>query len=382
MKRLSILGCTGSIGKNVLRIVEAFPDRFCVSALAGGANVELLAEQVKRFSPKIVVVKDDSLAHLLQERVSDSQVEIFHGPKGYETAATLESVDMVVSAMVGSAGLLPTLRAVEHGKPVALANKESLVMAGGLLMGKARKKGVPIVPVDSEHSAIFQCLVGNRRQDLKHILLTASGGPFFNNTQQSLDEITPEAALRHPNWKMGPKITIDSATLMNKGLEVIEAKWLFDVALDDIRVVIHPESIVHSMAVFKDGSVMAQLGIPDMRVPIAYALSYPERLPLDVPAPDFPLLGALTFQEPDMGRFPCLGLALQACRAGQTYPVVLNAADEVAVDAFLNNRVSLGRIPRVIEETMGKHEPVTNPELSDILSVDAWARRTAEENLL
>ena len=381
MKRLAILGCTGSIGRNVLRIVEAFPDRFCVSALAGGANVELLAEQVKRFSPKIAVMKDDRLAHLLQERISGSRVEIFHGPKGYETAATLESVDMVVSAMVGSAGLLPTLRAVEHGKPVALANKESLVMAGALLMGKAKKNGVSIIPVDSEHSAVFQCLVGNRRQDLQHILLTASGGPFLNNTGQSLDGITPEAALRHPNWTMGPKITVDSATLMNKGLEVIEAKWLFDLALDDIRVVIHPESIVHSMVVFKDGSVMAQLGVPDMRVPIAYALSYPERLALDVPAPDFIGLRALTFENPDMDRFPCLGLAIQACRAGRTYPVVLNAADEVAVDAFLNNRVGLGRIAGILEETMGKHEPVTNPELSDILSVDAWARRTAEEHL-
>jgi 1-deoxy-D-xylulose-5-phosphate reductoisomerase len=381
MKRLAILGCTGSIGRNVLRIVEAFPDRFCVSALAGGTNVELLAEQVKRFCPKIAVMKDDRLAHRLEKRISGSRVEIFHGPRGYETAATLESVDMVVSAMVGSAGLLPTLRAVEHGKPVALANKESLVMAGALVMGKAKKNGVPIVPVDSEHSAVFQCLAGNRRQDLEHILLTASGGPFFNNAGQRLDAITPEAALRHPNWKMGPKITIDSATLMNKGLEVIEAKWLFDLALDDIRVVIHPESIVHSMVVFKDGSVMAQLGVPDMRVPIAYALSYPERLALDVPAPDFTALRALTFENPDMDRFPCLGLAIQACRAGRTYPVVLNAADEVAVDAFLNNRVGLGRIAEVLEETMGKHEPVTNPELSDIFSVDAWARRTAEEHL-
>jgi 1-deoxy-D-xylulose-5-phosphate reductoisomerase len=382
IKRLAILGCTGSIGKNVLRIVEAFPDRFCVSALAGGRNVALLAEQVRRFAPEVAVVMDDKLAWDLRERIPGSHgVEILHGPKGYEAAATLDSADMVVSAMVGSAGLLPTLSAVEQGKPVALANKESLVMAGKLLMEKARQKGVAIVPIDSEHSAIFQCLGGERKQDLKQILLTASGGPFFNRPERNLDEVTPEAALCHPNWDMGPKITIDSATLMNKGLEVIEAKWLFDVPLDVITVVIHPESIVHSMAVFNDGSVMAQMGMPDMRVPIGYALSYPERLPLEVPAPDFPGLGALTFREPDMAKFPCLGLAFEACRAGHTYPVVLNAADEVAVDAFLNGRVTLGRIPQVVEETMGKHEPVIDPGLSDILSADTWARRTAEENL-
>jgi 1-deoxy-D-xylulose-5-phosphate reductoisomerase len=382
MKHLAILGSTGSVGRNVLRIVEAYPDRFSVKALAGGQNVELLGAQVKRFAPEVAVVMDDGLAHRLEKKAPRSHgVEVLHGPEGYETAATLHSVDMVVSAMAGSAGLLPTIAAVEHGKPVALANKESLVMAGELLMDIARRKNVPVIPVDSEHSAVFQCLAGNRRQDLKRILLTASGGPFLKKDGLNFDEISPEVALRHPNWNMGPKITIDSATLMNKGLEVIEAKWLFDVPLNVIKVVIHPESIVHSMAVFKDGSIMAQLGLPDMRVPIAYALSYPERLCLDVPVPDFPGLGALTFREPDMVRFPCLALALEACRAGQTYPAVLNAADEVAVHAFLNNRVSLGRISQVVEETMGKHEPVTNPGLPDILSVDAWARRTAEERI-
>ena len=382
VKHLAILGSTGSIGQNVLRIVEAYPDRFSVTALAGGQNVELLGEQVKRFSPEVAVVMDSGLARQLKEKIPRAHgVEILHGPEGYQTVATLSSVDMVVSAMVGSAGLLPTIAAVENGKPIALANKESLVMAGELLMDRARQKNVSVIPVDSEHSAVFQCLAGNRKQDLKQILLTASGGPFLNKGELNLDDVSPEAALQHPNWQMGSKITIDSATLMNKGLEVIEAKWLFDVSLDTIKVVIHPESIVHSMAVFKDGSVMAQLGMPDMKVPIAYALSYPERLDLDVPVPDFPSLRTLTFQEPDMARFPCLALALEACRFGKTYPAVLNAADEVAVRAFLNKRVSLGRIPQVVEETMEKHDPVTNPALPDILSVDAWARRTAEERI-
>jgi len=379
---LAILGSTGSIGKNALRIAAAFPERFSVTALAAGGNVDLLAEQVRRFDPEVAVVQDESSAEALRKRTSGSRsIVIFHGPEGYQAAAALDSVDLVVSAMAGAAGLLPTLAAVEHGKTVALANKESLVMAGALVMDTARRKGAGIIPIDSEHSAIFQCLSGNRRKDLKQILLTASGGPLLNTPEQALKDITPETALRHPNWDMGPKVTIDSATLMNKGLEVIEATWLFDVTLDMIRVVIHPESIVHSMVVFFDGSVMAQLGEPDMRIPIAYALSYPKRLPLELSAPDFTMLGALTFRDPDLKKFPCLALALEACRAGQTYPAVLNAADEVAVHAFLNHRLSLARISEVVEETMNKHEPVSDPGLSDILAVDGWARQTAEDLL-
>ncbi|MBW2107785.1 MAG: 1-deoxy-D-xylulose-5-phosphate reductoisomerase [Deltaproteobacteria bacterium] len=382
MKHLAILGSTGSIGKNALRIAAAFPERFSVTALAAGGNVDLLAEQVRRFDPEVAVVQDESSAEALRKRTSGSRsIVIFHGPEGYQAAAALDSVDLVVSAMAGAAGLLPTLAAVEHGKTVALANKESLVMAGALVMDTARRKGAGIIPIDSEHSAIFQCLSGNRRKDLKQILLTASGGPLLNTPEQALKDITPETALRHPNWDMGPKVTIDSATLMNKGLEVIEATWLFDVTLDMIRVVIHPESIVHSMVVFFDGSVMAQLGEPDMRIPIAYALSYPKRLPLELSAPDFTMLGALTFRDPDLKKFPCLALALEACRAGQTYPAVLNAADEVAVHAFLNHRLSLARISEVVEETMNKHEPVSDPGLSDILAVDGWARQTAEDLL-
>jgi 1-deoxy-D-xylulose-5-phosphate reductoisomerase len=380
MKRLSILGSTGSVGRNVLRVADQFRDRFSVVALAGGRNVDLLAEQVVRFTPEVAVVLDEDLARQLKKMLAGAgNVEVLHGLDGYRTAATLDPADLVVSAMVGSAGLLPTIAGIEAGKPVALANKESLVMAGELVMGTARKKGVSVIPVDSEHSAIFQCLAGHRRQDLKQIILTASGGPFLDKSPEDLDGITTEMALSHPTWEMGPKITIDSATLMNKGLEVIEAKWLFDVPLELIQVMIHPQSVIHSMVAYQDGSVIAQLGLPDMRVPIAYALSYPERLPLGLPAPDFVDIGSLTFREPDLARFPCLALALEACRIGKTMPAVLSSANEVAVYAFLNQRIGLRRIGEVVQQVMSKHEPVSNPGLSDILGAAAWARRTAEE---
>jgi 1-deoxy-D-xylulose-5-phosphate reductoisomerase len=382
MKRLAILGSTGSIGRNVLRVVEQFPDEFSVVALTAGRNIDLLGEQLKRFSPQVAVVLDDELARRArQQLVPGDHVEILYGADGYEAAATLGSADLVVCAIVGSAGLLPTLAAIEHGKAIALANKESLVMAGEVLIQTARDKGGAIIPIDSEHSAIFQCLAGHRRQDLKQILLTASGGPFLDKATEDLDDISPEVALHHPTWDMGPKVTIDSATLMNKGLEVIEARWLFDVPLERIQVVIHPESIIHSMVVYQDSAVIAQLALPDMRIPIAYALSYPERLDLGLSPPDFFELGALTFREPDLERFACLALAMEACRAGKTYPAVLNAANEVAVRAFLDHRIGFGHIAGTIQETMAKHEPVSNPGLSDILSADAWARRTAEETL-
>jgi len=382
MKRLAILGSTGSIGRNVLRIVEQFPDRFSVMALAGGKNIDLLWEQVKRFSPEVAVVLDEVVARRLEERVSQAgPLEILCGGDGYEAAATLPSADLVVSAMVGSAGLLPTLAAIENEKPVALANKESLVMAGELLMKAAWQKGVPIIPIDSEHSAIFQSLAGHRKEDLKKIFLTASGGPFLDRPREELDNMSAETALRHPTWDMGPKVTIDSATLMNKGLEVIEARWLFDVPLEGIQVVIHPESVIHSMVLYKDGSVIAQLGVPDMRVPIAYALSYPERIATGVPSPDFVKMGALTFREPDLEKFPCLALAMEACRAGNTFPAVLNAANEVAVHAFLNHQIGFGQIGKIVEDAMGEHEPVSDPGLEDILRADAWARERAGENI-
>jgi len=381
MKRLSILGSTGSIGRNVLRVVDRFPERFSIAALAAGRNVRLLAEQVMRFTPEVAVVLDEDLARRLKKMITGTRVEVLHGLDGYRAAAALTSADLVVSAIVGSAGLIPTMAAIEAGNHVALANKESLVMAGELVMCAAEKKGVSIFPVDSEHSAIFQCLAGHRRQDLDRIILTASGGPFLEKSPDDLDRITPEEALCHPTWEMGPKITIDSATLMNKGLEVIETKWLFDVPQDRIQVMIHPESVVHSMVVYKDGSVIAQLGLPDMRAPIAYALSYPERLSLGLPPPDLIDMGSLTFREPDPGRFPCLTLALEACKIGMTMPAVLSAANETAVDAFLNHRIGLGRINEIVQQVMSKHKPVSTPELSDILSAAAWARRTAEESI-
>ena len=382
MTRLSILGSTGSIGRNALRIVEQFPDRFSVLALAGGKNIKLLCKQIKRFRPRIGVVMDDVLARCLQQELgSSNHVEILYGEYGYRTAATLASADVVVSAMVGASGLLPTLAAIETGKTVALANKESLVMAGELLMKIARAQGSHVIPVDSEHSAIFQSLRGHRRQELKQILLTASGGPFLRKKTEELEKITPEMALCHPTWEMGAKVTIDSATLMNKGLEIIEARWLFDVPLDRIKVLIHPESIIHSMVVYHDGSVIGQLAVTDMRIPIAYAMSYPERLPLGLDPPDFVDLGALSFQEPDMERFPCLKLAIEACRQGGTFPAVLSAANEVAVNAFLNHRIGFGQIAGITEAVMNQHTPASKPGLSDILQADAWARQIAEENI-
>jgi 1-deoxy-D-xylulose-5-phosphate reductoisomerase len=382
MKQLSILGSTGSIGRNVLRIVEQFPDRFSVAALAGGRNIDLLCEQIGLFSPGVAAVLDEKLVRELEGRLGPgNRVEVLCGSEGYEAVAALSSADLVVSAMVGAAGLLPTLAAIAHEKPVALANKECLVMAGELVMGSAREKGVQVIPIDSEHNAVFQCLAGHRTKELKRIFLTASGGPFLGKSGEELDHISPEIALEHPTWNMGRKITIDSATLMNKGLEVIEARWLFDVPLECIQVIIHPESIIHSMVAYRDGSVIAQLAIPDMRIPIAYALSYPERLVSGLPLPDFVQLGALTFQQPDLGRFPCLALAIEACDVGGTCPAVLNAANEVAVRAFLDHQIGFRDIEKIVEESLTRHQIVSDPGLSDILSADAWARQKALESI-
>ena len=298
---------------------------------------------------------------------------------GYRRAATLETVDMTVTAMVGAAGLMPTLAAIEAGKTIALANKETLVMAGDLVMQRAAEKGVKILPIDSEHSAIFQCLQGERRDDVAKILLTASGGPFLKRPREDFSRITVAEALKHPNWQMGQKITIDSATLMNKGLEVLEAKCLFGVSRQMIEVVIHPQSVIHSMVAYRDGSIMAQLGIPDMKTAIAYALSYPQRLPLRQPLPEFNGSRPLTFDQPDLEKFPCLALAFSACEVGATLPAVLNAANEVAVTGFLNQLIEFVDIPAVVEQTMDSHAVVSNPELADILEADRWARAQAEE---
>lgn len=379
MKRLSILGSTGSIGCNVLNIVELFPQELTVKVLAAKANVTLLARQIERFRPELAVVFDEKRARELKDALAlGVDVAILYGEEGYRTAAALESVDMCVTAMVGAAGLGPTLAAIEAGKNIALANKETLVMAGDIVMQQAARQEVQILPIDSEHSAIFQCLQGERKEDVDKILLTASGGPFLSRPQEEFPAITPAEALKHPNWQMGQKITIDSATLMNKGLEVLEAKCLFGVSRQMIEVVIHPQSVIHSMVAYKDGSVMAQLGIPDMKVAIAYALSYPRRLPLKQPLPTFDAGQALTFERPDPGKFPCLALAFKACEVGGTLPAVLNAANEVAVNGFLNQAIGFVEIPTVVEQTMAQHPVVPHPELADILDADQWARACAE----
>lgn len=378
MRHLTILGSTGSIGKNTLRVADMFPERFSVKVLAAKNNIMLLAEQILHFQPDLAVVYGEVEAENLKNRLpAGLKTEILHGPDGYHAAAVYEKVDTVVSAMVGAAGLLPTLSAIAAGKNIALANKETLVMAGDLVMASAKAQGVSILPVDSEHSAIFQCLAGNRARDLSKIMLTASGGPFRNRPDLDFSTITPEDALAHPTWAMGKKISIDSATLMNKGLEVIEAKHLFGVDHHRIEVVIHPQSIIHSMVVYCDGSVIAQLGAPDMRGAIACSLSWPERLPLGLPVPDFPAIGSLTFESPEMETFPCLKLAYRACETGGTLPCVLNGANEVAVEAFLNNRISFVQIPQAIEYAMDIHAVSQHPDIRDILEADQWARQTA-----
>jgi 1-deoxy-D-xylulose-5-phosphate reductoisomerase len=379
LKRIAILGSTGSIGRSALQVIEQFPNRFQVVALAAGRNVDLLIEQIQRFRPKVAAVLDQELANDLASRLpADIGVEVFAGSQGYQNIANCTDADMVLSSMVGAAGLIPTLTAIRAGKDVALANKETLVMAGALVMEEVRRYQIRLLPVDSEHNAIFQALEGHRREDLKRILLTASGGPFLNLSKEQLESVTPAQALNHPNWEMGAKITIDSATMMNKGLEVIEAKWLFDLAVEKIDVHIHPQSIIHSMVEYVDGSVIAQLGMPDMRVPIAYALAYPERLKLDLPTLDLFSVQTLTFQEPDLGRYPCLDLAFNACKAGGTMPAVLNASNEVAVQAFLDKRIPFLAIARLVDKVMQEHELAPAKELEAILAADTWARRRAE----
>ena len=382
MKRIAILGSTGSIGRSALQVVEQFPDRLQVVALAAGRNIDLLAEQIHRFRPRLAAVFDLQLAKDLTSRLQPGvEVEVVAGSQGYQQVASCAEAEMILSSMVGAAGLIPTLSAIRAGKDVALANKETLVMAGALVMGEVRRSQVELLPVDSEHNAIFQAMEGHRRKDLKRILLTASGGPFLNMPKEQLESVTPTQALAHPNWAMGPKISIDSATLMNKGLEVIEAKWLFDVPVEKIDVHVHPQSIVHSMVEYVDGSVIAQMGIPDMRIPIAYALAYPERLELGLPRLDFFTVQTLTFQEPDLNRFPCLKLAFAACKAGGTMPAVLNAANEVAVQAFLDNRIPFSGIPKLVNQAMEEHALDPAAELEAILKADAWARRRTEEEI-
>ncbi len=382
MKNLSILGSTGSIGKNALEVVRRFPETFNVAALCAKTSVEALAAQIVEFEPELAAVFDAAGADRLKGLLPDGcATEIVYGPSGYRQTAECTASDTVVTAMVGAAGLEPTIAAINSEKTICLANKETLVMAGEIVMTLAREKGVAILPIDSEHSAIFQCLEGNRRVDLDRILLTASGGPLRTRPQESFGETTVADALNHPNWSMGPKISIDSATLMNKGLEIIEARHLFDVSLEQIEVVVHPQSIIHSMVAYRDGSVIAQLGVPDMKGAIAYALSYPERLALGQPAPDFAGIGRFDFEKPDLDRFPCLALAFEAAGEGGTLPAVLNAANEAAVAAFLDKQIEFTDIPVIIQKIMKSHVEVAAPNLEAIMAADRWAREAVDGSL-
>lgn len=378
MKYISLLGSTGSIGVNVLAVVRQFPERYKVVAMAAGTNVQKLAEQIREFQPELVSVCDEQRARDLAGLLpNDCTVSMVFGQEGNTLVATFPSAQIVVSAMVGAAGLLPTLAAIDAGKDIGLANKETLVMAGRIVMAAVLENGVQLLPIDSEHSAIFQALEAGQKKDLKKIILTASGGPFLGVSREQLQTVTREQALKHPNWSMGRKISIDSATLMNKGLEVIEAKWLFDVDFEAIEVVVHPQSIVHSLVEYQDGSVLAQLGIPDMRIPIAYALSYPERLPLQLQSLNLAQCASLQFQEPDNDSFPALQLAFTAIRKGGVYPAVLNAANEVAVDAFLSAQIGFLQIAETVARTMDIVDEGSDTSLSDILQADGEARRVA-----
>lgn len=379
MKNISILGSTGSIGSNVLAVVRQFPEKYKVVGLAAGRNVESLYQQVLEFEPEYVSVIDEVTCENLASRLPrDYAGRIFWGLEGNKKIAAINGAEIVISAIVGAAGLIPTLTAIEAGKDIGLANKETLVMAGKLVMESVAAHGVNLIPVDSEHSAIFQALSAGRKQDVAKIILTASGGPFLNKSMIELHHVTPDQALAHPNWDMGRKISIDSATLMNKGLEVIEAKWLFDVSVENIDVVVHPQSIVHSLVEYQDGSVLAQLGIPDMRIPIAYALSYPERLDLSLQPLQLSQCGNLEFTEPDYDRFPSLKLAFDAISRGGVMPAVLNAANEVAVDGFLNNRITFLRIAEIVSETMKNIDKGSEDSLDDILAADNAARDYAD----
>jgi len=378
MKRLAIIGSTGSIGQNTLKVVQHLPGRFEVFALAAHSSVTVLAEQIAAFSPQVVALMeagrlDDLVRHCRERGVR--LPEILTAEAGLRAIASAPEVEVVVSGAVGAAGLLPTLAAVEAGKTVALANKESMVLAGELLRKTASRTGARIIPIDSEHSAIDQCLRSGKPDEVRRLILTASGGPFRDTPKDQLPHVTPEDALNHPTWRMGRRITIDSATLMNKGLEVIEARWLFDIPDTRVDIIVHPQSIVHSMVEFTDGSVIAQLGTTDMRQPIQYALTWPERLESSVPGIDWTTAGKLEFMPPDKEKFPCVELAYRAIRQGGTAPAVLNAADEVAVQAFLERRIAFTDIPRLIRDSLDAHEAAPAVTFENVMAADAWARR-------
>ena len=382
MKRITLLGATGSVGRRTLELVSAFPDALGVEGLAArGSNVPLLAELCLRYKPKAVALLEADAVDALVRLLPHPRPELLSGESGLVTLAAETDADVVLSALVGSAGLLPTMAAIEAGRTIALANKETLVMAGSLMTAAARARGVSLLPVDSEHSAIFQCLRGHDRSEVRRIMLTASGGPFRQLSREALAHVTVADALNHPTWKMGAKITVDSATLMNKGLEIIEARWLFDLRPEQIDVVVHPQSIVHSMVEYIDGSVLAQLGVADMGIPILYALTYPERRPCPAPALNLTEVGQLTFHEPDTEKFPCLGLARQALARGGSAPVVLNAANEVAVAAFLDGRLRFTQIAELIAEALDRMPARELGSIGECVAVDRETRRVADEIL-
>jgi len=377
-KRIAILGSTGSIGISALDVLDRYRDRFEVTGMTAWGNASELKKQIFFHRPKIACIMDEEKARELSKDSSLKGTKIVWGTEGLIEIATRDDVDMVLSAIVGSAGLVPTYAAVKAGKDIALANKETLVAAGSIFMKEAEKKGCKVFPVDSEHSAIFQSLSGQRKEDVKRLILTASGGPFRKKSRAELESVTAGDALNHPTWSMGSKITIDSATLMNKGLEVIEAKWLFDVSSEMIDVIIHPESIIHSMVEYVDGSVVAQLGMPDMKGPIAYALSWPERLHTGVRSLDLGVKGGLTFEEPDTERFPALKLCYRALEMGGTAPAVASSSNEIAVEAFLEEKIGFLHIPQIIERVLSNHK-VTEPEnIDDVLKADLWGRKEAK----
>lgn len=376
MKHIAILGSTGSIGQSTLDVIRNFSDKFRVAGLSTNSNIELLDRQIKEFHPLFVCVTDIAASKRLKARLR-SNIKFFVGEDGLEALVQEKRVDKVVLAISGSCALLPLLKAIESNKDIALANKEALVMAGPIIMREADRQRIKIIPIDSEQSAIWQCLDGEDKTKLKNIHLTASGGPFRRSEKKSLKNVSISRVLRHPRWKMGKKISVDSATLMNKGLEVLEAMFLFNVPSEKIKIVIHPQAIIHSMVEFIDGVILAQLSVTDMRIPIQYALSYPERLPNSLAGIDFHKLGRLSFTEPDFKKFPCLGLAYQAARELGTMPCVLNAANEVSVAEFLKGRLSFFSIPRVIEKVLNRHNNIKGPSLSDVLGAEAWAKKEA-----
>lgn len=378
VRHLTILGSTGSIGQSTLAICRAHKDEFQVQALSAGKNLKILFEQIEEFQPKVVSVISKEDAESLRSQIS-TNTEIVFGEEGVEAVATFHTSDLVVSAIVGAAGLKPTMQAIEAGKTIALANKESMIIAGEILSELARAKQVSIIPVDSEHSAIFQCLQGESQKHVNKLILTASGGPFWNKPKEEFPSITKADALKHPNWDMGAKISIDSATMMNKGLEVIEAHFLFAFPVEQIEVLVHPQSIVHSLVEFCDGSVLSQMGTPDMRTPISYALSYPNRLPTDFPKLDLKAIQNLSFFAPDFERFPCLRLAYEAAKGQGSLIAVLNAVNEVAVDSFLKDQISFMDISYIVEACLEKHEKHAIRQIEDVLAADTWARTIARE---